>query len=131
MHSAIWEIDASGTFVGSSYIYATMRDYARFGLLYLNNGNWMGEQILPENWVEYTCSEANGSKGQYGAYFWLNKSGKDYPDVPRDMYCCRGHDGQYIYIIPSKELVVVRTGFSKKGMFDYNGFLAGIVNAVE
>lgn len=131
MRSAIIEVDASGTFVGSSYIYATMRDYARFGLLYLNNGNWLGEQILPEDWVSYTTTESNGSDGQYGAFFWLNLKGTDYPDVPFDMYCCRGHDGQFIYIIPSKELVVVRTGFSKKGQFDYNEFLAGIVNAVE
>lgn len=131
MRSAIFEVDASGTFVGSSYIYATMRDYTRFGLLYLNNGNWLGEQILPEDWVDYTTAESNGSDGQYGAFFWLNIKGTDYPDVPYDMYCCRGHDGQYIYIIPSKELVVVRTGFSKKGQFDYNEFLAGIVNAVE
>lgn len=131
MTSAVFELDASGTFVGSSYLYATMRDYARFGMLYLNKGNWMGEQLLPDNWVDYTTTVANGSDGQYGAFFWLNQSGKDYPDVPRDMYCCRGHDGQYIYIIPSKELVVVRTGFSKKGEFDYNSFLSGIVNAVE
>lgn len=131
LRSAVWEVDAAGTFVGSSYIYASMRDYARFGLLYLNNGNWLGEQILPEGWVEYTTTEATGSDGQYGAFFWLNQSGTDYPDVPRDMYCCRGHDGQYIYIIPSKELVVVRTGFSKKGQFDLNQFLTDIVNAVE
>ena len=129
MRSAIFEVDASGTFVGSSYLYATMRDYARFGLLYLNKGNWLGEQILPEGWTDFSSSEAAGSEGQYGAFFWINKSGTLYPDVPRDMYCCRGHDGQYIYIIPSKQLVVVRTGFSKKGMFDLNDFLAGIVAA--
>lgn len=131
MRSAIWEVDASGTFVGSSYIYATMHDYARFGLLYLKNGNWLGEQLLPTNWVDYTTTVAKGSNGQYGAFFWLNKSGTDYPDVPRDMYCCRGHDGQYIYIIPSKELVVVRTGFSKNGDFDNNRFLSSIVNSIQ
>lgn len=131
MRSAVFEVDASGTFVGSSYLYATMRDYTRFGLLYLNNGNWLGEQILPEGWVEYTTTTANDSGGGYGAFFWLNKAGTDYPDVPRDMYCCRGHDGQFIYIIPSKELVIVRTGFSKKDEFDQNGFIAGIVDAIE
>lgn len=131
MRSAIWEVDASGTFVGSSYIYANMRDYARFGLLFLNNGNWLGEQILPKYWVNYCRTEANGSDGQYGAFFWLNLSGKNYPDVPRDMFSCQGHDGQYIYIIPSKHLVVVRTGFSKHGEFDNNEFLAGIVNSIE
>jgi CubicO group peptidase (beta-lactamase class C family) len=131
MRSAVWEVDASGTFVGSSYVYATMRDYARLGLLYLNKGNWLGEQILPESWVDYCTTEAKGSKGQYGASFWINKSGIDYPDVPRDMYCSRGHNGQYIYIIPSKNLVVVRTGFSKKGTFDLNEFLSSIVKAIE
>ncbi|MBN2262406.1 MAG: hypothetical protein JW735_05795, partial [Prolixibacteraceae bacterium] len=74
---------------------------------------------------------ASDSEGQYGAFFWLNKSQTDYPDVPSDMFCCRGHDGQYIYIIPSKNLVVVRTGFSKKGDFDYNEFLSDIVKAVK
>jgi CubicO group peptidase (beta-lactamase class C family) len=131
MRSAVFEVDASGTFVGSSYLYATMRDYTRFGLLYLNNGNWQGEQILPEDWVEYSTTTANGSEGKYGAFFWLNKAGTDYPDVPRDMYCCRGHDGQFIYIIPSKELVIVRTGFSKKDEFDQNRFIAGIIDAIE
>jgi hypothetical protein len=131
MRSAVFEVDASGTFVGSSYLYATMRDYTRFGLLYLNNGSWMGKQILPKGWVDYTTTTANGSEGEYGAFFWLNKAGTDYPDVPHDMYCCRGHDGQFIYIIPSKELVIVRTGFSKKGEFDQNGFIAGIIDAIE
>jgi len=131
MKTAIWEVDASGTFVGSSYLYATLRDYARFGLLYLNNGNWLGEQLLPDNWVANTTAESEGSEGQYSSSFWINKSGVFYPDVPRDMYCCRGHDGQYIYIIPSKELVVVRTGFSKKGTFDLNAFLSGICRAVQ
>jgi CubicO group peptidase (beta-lactamase class C family) len=131
MRSAVLEVDASGTFVGSSYIYATMRDYTRFGLLYLNNGNWLGEQILPEGWVEYTTTTANGSKGEYGSCFWLNKAETYGPGVPSDMFCCRGHDGQYIFIIPSKELVIVRTGFSKKGEFDQNGFIAGIVGAIK
>ena len=131
IRSAIFEPDASGTFVGSSYLYATMQDYARFGLLYLNDGNWLGEQILPEGWIKYSTTEANGSDGQYGAFFWLNLEGTDYPDVPKDMYSCNGHDGQFIYIIPSKDLVVVRTGFSKHGDFDNNEFLAEIVNAIN
>ena len=131
MRSATFEVDASGTFVGSSYLYASLRDYTRFGLLYLNNGNWLGEQILPVDWVEYTTSTASGSEGTYGAFFWLSKSGSDYPDVPSDMFYCSGHDGQYIYLIPSKELVIVRTGFSKQGEFDQNGFLTGILQAIR
>jgi CubicO group peptidase (beta-lactamase class C family) len=130
MRSAIFELDASGTFVGSSYLYASLRDYARFGLLYLNNGKWLGKQVLPNEWVEYSTTPAAGSDDRYGAFFWLNKSGVDHPDVPRDMYSCRGHDGQYIYIIPSKEMVIVRTGYSKKGEFDENRFIAAIIDAL-
>jgi CubicO group peptidase (beta-lactamase class C family) len=130
MRSAIFETDASGTFVGSSYIYATMRDYLRFGLLYLNKGNWLGNQILPVGWTGCAAKPANGSGGKYGSFFWLNQAG-DYPDVPKDMYMCKGHDGQFIYIMPSLQLVVVRTGFSKKEDFDFPKFLAEIVAAVN
>ncbi|HEY6913234.1 MAG TPA: serine hydrolase [Paludibacter sp.] len=130
MRSAVFEVDASGTFVGSSYIYATMRDYVRFGLLYMNKGNWLGNQILPEGWVDSAMKQANGSGGKYGSFFWLNQSG-DYPGVPKDLFMCRGHDGQFIYIIPSLQLVVVRTGFSKKEDFDYPKFLAEVVAAIK
>ena len=130
MKSAIFEMDASGTFVGSSYLYATLRDFARFGLLYLNKGNWNGEQILPEGWVDYTTQVAKGSEGQYGAFFWLNRSG-DLPDAPKDAFMCKGHDGQFIVIIPSKELVIVRTGYSKKGEFELNRLVKGVLESIN
>jgi CubicO group peptidase (beta-lactamase class C family) len=130
MRSAIFETDASGNFAGSSYIYASMRDYVRFGLLYLNKGNWLGNQILPEGWTDYAAKPANGSGGQYGSFFWLNRSG-EFPNAPKDMYMCKGHDGQFIYIIPSLQLVVVRTGFSKKGDFDYQKFLTTILASIN
>ncbi len=130
MRSAVWEPDASGTLVGSSYLYATQRDYARFGLLYLHDGKWLGEQHLPEGWVEYTTTVANGSGGEYGAFFWLNRSGA-YPGVPEDMFSCNGHDGQFIFIIPSKQLVIVRTGYSPNGSFDIKGMVRMIAEAVE
>ncbi|WP_430972592.1 serine hydrolase domain-containing protein [Sunxiuqinia rutila] len=130
MTSAVFEVDASGTFVGSSYVYATMRDYARFGLLYLNDGKWLGQQLLPEGWVDYTTDVAKGSGGRYGSSFWLNQSG-EFPDAPRDLFLCRGHDGQFICMIPSKELVVIRTGYSKKGEFDLNQLLKGVLESLE
>jgi len=130
MQSAVFEPDASGTFVGSSYIYATARDYARFGLLYLHNGNWYGEQLLPEDWVKYTTTPAKGSEGDYGAHFWINSSG-EYPGVPADLFYADGHDGQFIYIIPSKRLVVVRNGFSPGDMFNEKTFLKRICDAVK
>jgi CubicO group peptidase (beta-lactamase class C family) len=130
MRSAEWEVDASGTFVGSSYLYATMRDYARFGLLYLHSGNWMGEQILPEDWVSYTVTPAEGSGGEYGALFWLNDS-REFTQKPDDLFYCVGYDGQRIFIMPSLNLVVVRTGCTPRGVIDWQAFLDGIISAVK
>ena len=128
MYSAVFETDASGTFVGSSYIYATARDFARFGLLYLNDGNWLGEQILPEGWVGYTTTPTVASKGDYGSFFWLNRGG-EYPDAPEDTYTCEGHDGQFIINIPSKDLTIVRLGFSDPDEFDLNLMIKEILEA--
>ncbi|HCE59184.1 MAG TPA: serine hydrolase [Prolixibacteraceae bacterium] len=132
MTTAIFEADASGTQVGSSYIYATVRDYARFGLLYLNDGILNGERILPEGWVDYTTTPASDSEGGYGSLFWLNKGG-NLPSVPADMYSCNGHDGQQIYIVPSKDLVVVVLGYSPKPdrVMDFNKLIGDVVSAVE
>ena len=131
MRSAIMETDAAGTFVGSSYIQATARDYARFGLLYMNNGIWQGDTLLPEGWVDFTTSEAPNSNGQYGAQFWLNQSGHELPDCPEDIYFCDGFNGQRVYIIPSKRMVIVRLGLSKSGEFDYNNVVKSILDAVK
>jgi len=127
-----FEADPSGTLVGSSYLYASARDYARFGLLYLNDGVFNGERILPEGWVKYTSTPASDSKGQYGAFFWLNRGG-DYPAAPADMFSCEGHDGQMIFIIPSKEMVVVVLGFSHKPdhAMDLNRLLGDIINTIN
>ena len=111
MPDAVFEVDASGMQVGSSYIYATARDYARYGLLNLQDGIFNGERILPEGWVKYSTSPNAHSNGEYGAQFYLNKS-KHYPSVPEDMYWCQGHDGQNIFMIPSKDIIVVILGFS-------------------
>jgi CubicO group peptidase (beta-lactamase class C family) len=111
MPDAIFEVDPSGTRVGSSYIYATALDYARFGLLYLNDGVFNGKRILPEGWVKYTTEAASASNNGYGAFFWLNK-GRNFPSVPENMYMCNGHDGQEIFILPDQQLVVVVLGYS-------------------
>jgi CubicO group peptidase (beta-lactamase class C family) len=113
MPDAEFEVDPSGAFVCSSYLYATARDYARFGLLYLNDGIFNGERILPEGWVKYTRTPASGSNGEYGAFFWLNLS-KALPSAPVNMFYCDGHDGQSIYILPDEEMVVVVLGYSPR-----------------
>ncbi|KAF2328441.1 serine hydrolase domain-containing protein [Flavobacterium nitrogenifigens] len=131
MNSMIVEQDMSGTFVGSSYGWATPRDWSKFGLLYLRKGNWNGEQILDESWVKYTATPTDTSEGKYGAQFWLNAGGK-FPDVPRDMFYCSGYQGQMVAIIPSKDMVIVRMGVREEEPgFDFNGFLKGIIDSVK
>ena len=127
--SMILETDASGNFVGSSYSNATARDWARFGMLYYNDGVWKGDTILPKGWVTYSRTPATASKGEYGAQFWLNRS-KKLPDVPEDLFFCDGHRGQRVFILPSRDLIVVRLGFSGDG-FDFNDFLKGILNSIK
>ena len=131
MNSMIVEQDMAGTFVGSSYAWATARDWSKFGLLYLHKGNWNGEQILDESWVKYTATPTNTSEGKYGAQFWLNAGGK-FPDVPRDMFYCSGYQGQMVAIIPSLDMVIVRMGLKEDDQgFDFNGFLKGIIESVK
>ena len=131
MHSMIIETDMTGNFVGSSYGWATTRDWSKFGLLYLHNGNWNGTQILDKSWVDYTRVPAKNSNGIYGAHFWLNAGGR-YPDAPRDLYSCNGFQGQKLFIIPSHNLVIVRMGLKgQEDGFDFNGLLKGIVESIK
>lgn len=128
MHSMIVETDMSGNYVGSSYSWATTRDWAKFGLLYLHKGHWNGEQIFEERWAQYVATPTNTSNGKYGAHFWLNANG-DFPDVPRDFYRCSGYQGQMVAIFPSHDLVIVRMGLSEE--FDFNGLLSGVVGSIR
>ena len=135
MYNTVLEPDASGTFIGSSYSYATARDFARFGLLYLNGGKFNGEQILPENWVsESVQPPAENELKNYGYQFWLNgwdkndKTKREFPDVPVDLFYADGYGGQFIYIIPSKKLVVVRLGLHK---IRENKFLKEVIAAIH
>jgi CubicO group peptidase (beta-lactamase class C family) len=147
LQNATWERDAKGHLVGGSYLYATPRDLARFGYLYLQDGCWQGagpgsapERLLPEDWVARSSS-VNGAFRQgtldagaddvYGWQFWLNRAVPEtgrpslpWPDVPGDAYAARGHWGQSVTIIPSLDLVVVRTADDRDGSFDFNRFLS-------
>lgn len=122
MASAVLEPDAAGTFVGSSYLYATARDWARFGEFLRQDGAWNGEQILPEGYVDWMREEAPASNGEYGrGHLWLHGPGGGTPegedpdagfDLPDDAFWLLGHDGQSAAVIPSRGLVVVRMGLT-------------------
>jgi len=138
-HTVI-EPDAGGTFSGANYCFATARDWARFGLLYLNDGVWNGERILPANWVRFTMTpstaKTHNKHGEYGALWWINSgnidsfSGKTYPDVPANCFSCQGYFGQYVWVIPSKKLVIVKLSHEEGYTLNSNQFLAEIIRAL-
>lgn len=137
MNNIVVEPDAGGTFVGSSYSFAPARDWARFGLLYLQDGVWNGARILPEGWVNYSSTPARGApRGEYGAQFWLNAGepgnpkNRTFPDVPTDLFYADGFEGQSIFIIPSRKLVVVKLSLSQGDYLDDNAFLKSIIDAL-
>ena len=137
MYSAIIEPDASGTFVGSSFGWATARDWARFGQLFLNDGVWNGKRLLPSGWVKYSVAPTAAAKGRYAAHWWTNDPNEKYPDkqplpdCPRDTFFASGFHGQRVFVVPSRDAVVVRLGLTRKrGAFDFNAFLRDVLQAL-
>jgi CubicO group peptidase (beta-lactamase class C family) len=138
MRHAVMETDASGTFVGSSFGWASARDWARLGLLFLNDGMWEGGRILPEGWVDYCRRPTPGApQGRYGAHWWCNAGTKEdshdrpMPRLPADMYYASGFQHQYVNIIPSRRLVVVRLGLTNSDKaFNLEDFLAKVLECV-
>lgn len=130
MYHTRMETDHAGNFIGSSQVYTTARDLARFGLLYLNDGMWGGERLLPEGWTEFVAEPAparplkDGELG-YGAQFWLMGT---LDGVPAGTYTSAGNKGQYSTIIPEHNMVVVRTGVDPQGIrWDHGHFIAEVV----
>ena len=131
MESAYLETDASGNFVASSLGWASARDWARFGLLYLNQGAWNDQQILPKSWVQHAVTASKGSKKRYGAHWWLS-SKRRRPDLPRNSYSAEGYEGQLILVVPSFKTVIVRLGQTpKRGSFNPNKFGASILSTLN
>jgi CubicO group peptidase (beta-lactamase class C family) len=106
--SALPKFDAAGTFIGSSFCFATPRDFARFGLFYLRDGVWDGERLLPEGWVDYARTPTYQQpdvdvSSRYGAHWWLDLAGPG-------SFWANGHDGQCIVACPDRDLIIVRHG---------------------
>jgi CubicO group peptidase (beta-lactamase class C family) len=139
MRSAVIETDAAGTFVGSSFMYASARDWARFGLLYLRDGVWSGRRVLPDGWVRYTRTPAPADpQRSYGAHFWL-KVPREYRrgseaarDLPADAFHAIGHEGQFVTVVPSRDLVFVRLGLTRDrdGTWDHEAFTRRVLAAL-
>ena len=117
MDSAVIEPDASGNFVGSSYMFATARDWARMGQFFLQKGKWEGRQLLPPGWIQYCATPTPGSHDQYGAQIWLNpgtprtdEMRRSYEELPASMFYMSGFNLQRVAIFPENDLVIVRLG---------------------
>lgn len=115
MANTVFEVDPSGVFVGSSYIYASGRDWARLGLLMLNRGELNGKRLLSEDWVRRAAApNGSGNEPRYGYQFWLNGGGEElrYPQLPADAYFMQGNRKQVVMVSPSTNTVVVRLGWT-------------------
>ncbi|WP_415753418.1 serine hydrolase domain-containing protein [Pseudomonas leptonychotis] len=139
--SAVWETDAAGTFVGSSYLYMTARDLARVGLLMQREGRWGEQQVLPKAWVEFNRTPFANYQPQAdkpnesvpGGQWWLNVpmagARKPWPDAPSNTLVASGHWGQGLYVLPDEKLVIVRYADDRDGSFDRNHFLKLVLAA--
>jgi CubicO group peptidase (beta-lactamase class C family) len=139
MNSALMEPDASGTFVASSFMLATARDWARFGQLYLQDGVWEGRRLLPEGWVSFSTTPTSQSPGGiYGAHWWLGlkpELGGGTPAatrLPRDACFAVGHEAQVLTVVPSRRLVVVRLGLSVYiDAWNHAAFLSELLDVIQ
>jgi CubicO group peptidase (beta-lactamase class C family) len=139
IRSAVWEADAAGTLVGSSWLHLTPRDMARYGLLWLDQGCWDGARIFPEGWVARS-TQVNpavrkdprewGSGPVQGWQVWLNQPLPEHgqpqpplPDAPATAFAALGHWRQAIWVLPEQDLLVIRTGDDRDDTFTHNELL--------
>ncbi len=126
------ETDWQDNYILSSQVWTTARDLGRLGLLYLSNGMWEGKRLLPENWREYVSPpsgpQPEGRNFGYGATFWLmNQSA----GIPKDTFAAFGNRGQYLVIIPSMDMAIVRRGYdTRETRFDIEAFTQAIVKVI-
>ena len=142
-YSAIMERDASGNFVGSSFLYATARDWARLGILFANDGNWNGKRILPEGWVDNYArgrppakeTDPHEKHGRFAHHFHFRvpttvEGLKQPSPLPPGAFHMSGFLDQYVTIIPERKLVVVRLGLTMEGAWDHEGFVESVLEAI-
>lgn len=140
MHHTFLETDWQGDFILSSQVWTTPRDLARLGILHLQQGRWNGEQILPADWLEYVSTPApaqpqssnpNGAAVPgYGAQWWLFNERIE--GIPDDTIAARGNRGQFLIVVPSRNVVIVRRGYDMAGKegFDEIQFTRDVLHAL-
>jgi CubicO group peptidase (beta-lactamase class C family) len=137
MRGAVFELDASGTFVGSSFLYAPARDWLRFGLLYANDGVFAGRRLLSSAWIRACLTPAPAaSRGEYGLHWWLNRGpggdagSRRFPRLAAEFFSAEGYEGQIVGVDPTRDVIVVRLGVTKdREAFDAREFVADVLEA--
>ena len=135
LRSLVLEFDPAETLLGGGYVWASARDWARLGLLYLRDGRWDGRRILPEGWVDFTRTPAPAANnGSYGAHFWIRaQPGPDqWPSLTSDIeaFQMNGNAGQFVVMVPGRDLVVVRLGEMQASTWpELNAQLAELIHA--
>lgn len=120
MRHTTLEPDPYGNFISTGYEYGTVRDWARLGLLVLQDGVWEGERLLPEGFTEFVSAPAPAwERGEYGGLFWVN--GNRRWNLPQSAYLMAGHGTQHVFVVPTHDLVVARMGHQRGGR---QGFVA-------
>lgn len=133
MANSVFEVDASGVLVGSSYIYSSARDWARLAQLLINNGQWNGQTLLSADWVKQASSpNSSDNETSYGYQFWLNQGDKElrWPNIAADAYTMQGNRSQRVMMIPSQNMVIVRLGWTK-GDYPMDKNFSQIISAVN
>jgi CubicO group peptidase (beta-lactamase class C family) len=135
MDHTVVETDEKGTILASSFIFSTPRDLLKFAQLYLNKGQWDGQQILARGWVEQFLSESAADRfhldqntaNQSVAQWWRNRIDPQgtpaWPHAPPDTFAGLGHWGQHLFIIPSRDAVLIRLGNTRDGSFRADEFV--------
>ena len=135
MRTVTLEVNETGTVIGATYMFASARDWARFGLLYLNDGMLGDRRLLPEGWVAFSATATLDT--DYGAGFWTNRSGHEYAKlrasrgIPRDAFFASGDLGQRIVVLPSQGLVIVRLGDAVEQTGDSRGVARLVSEVIE
>lgn len=127
--SLLIEPSQAGLPVGSSYGWATARDWANLGQFMLQDGIWNSDTLLAPGWVDYLLEPAVGSEGTYGAQTWL--PGPDMPSLPKDAFMMRGFQDQRVFIIPSQRLVIARLGHGVDKSTDFDGLVSGLLKGLD
>ena len=126
--SLLIEPSQAGLPVGSSYGWATARDWAKLGQLMLQDGVWNGDTLVPPGWIAWLRRPAPNAEGVYGGQLWL--PGPDTPSLPEDAYMMRGFQDQRVFVVPSLSLVIARLGHNDDKTADFDGLVRRVIDAL-